>query len=1350
MLKYQPEQAQVNHLLYTMGDKANHLLTSFRLTAEEEVSYATVTERFNNHFIAKKTKLYSRTLFNKREQKPDEPIDDFITDLHKISAKCEYGPLQEEFIRDRIIAGMRNKQLSQQLQNMESEPTLDQVTNRARLAETVASNQHLLHPKEGDTVNVHAVGHRYPRQPGNKQRIFNATKQSSPANNGHRRQHQHQHRDTRSPQENTSCGWCGASNRHPRSECKAANDTCNFCKTVGHWESLCMKKRFAQKQQRGRNAPQQNNRQQPCNRQETQRPKIHNVNEEVAPGSVDTLFLSSLETASTESTVQRTPPLMVSLMVNDRPVTFKVDTGADATVIGGAVFNELRTHLPELVENQQDLYGPDHNNLQIDGVLDNVILRLHNRSLRTRVYVIPGNTTPLLGREEAVSFGLVKLFNPQELAAISTTSKPEEEFKSVFEGIGKIPGEYSIKLSPNATPTAIYTPRHVAIPLRKPIEEQLRIMSESDIIEPVNHATEWCSAIVPVVKKVPGVNNADPKVDVRITVDYGNLNESVEREPFMIPTVDEFFAQVSDCEVFSKLDATKSYFQMVLSEQSRDLTTFLTHVGRFRFKRLPMGLRSSSEVFQKKIAEILSGIPGVVNMMDDCLVGGRSIQEHDERLRQVLQRFKDNGVTLNPDKCLFRVSQCTMLGHRISKQGILPVDDKVQPILGMPIPKDITALRSFLGSVNYLLRFLPSLAEVNRPLRELLHKDSIREWNDEHTQAFTTIKQMISSPPILAWYDPQRATRVTADASMYGAGAVLEQKSEAGWRPVQYMSASFTPTQQRYSIIEKEACAAMMACEKFQLFLIGLPRFTIRTDHKPLKEILETKPIAELTVQLQRFRMRLIPFWYTVETIPGKTNYLADMLSRAPLPTQHPDVDILNEEVDDHLTIAAVIATLPATSPFLDRLVKEQKQDISTTLLRDYIQRGWPTFRRTEEAAKPFFEHRASINLTGDLLTYQQRLIIPPSLQAEVLKRLHEGHLPLYKCLTRAKPAVWWPSIKKDITELIQQCAVCIEHSSNRPEPLMPYAIPKHPWDVIGIDIATHKGIDYLSIIDGYSKFPIFYKLDSLTAQTVLNKLKPLFQLFGAPNEVRTDRGRQFECAEFKHFAEEYNFRHIMSSPKNSQSNGLSESGVKIAKNILDKNPQDPGKALLEYRATPNDSGYSPAQLFLSRQIKGCVPSLTTHCEPFVPPVKKYRAFLQRRSDTAKTNFDRRHRAKELPELSVGERVWIPDLRLYGKISRVCDIPRSYAIDTEIGGRIVRNRKFLIRGPSTNEPSSSTSPDPGDVSQQAPSSPTSPGPVDTSTQAPSSSPFDPVTQPADARRRSTRVPQQKQPCSCCA
>ena len=264
------------------------------------------------------------------------------------------------------------------------------------------------------------------------------------------------------------------------------------------------------------------------------------------------------------------------------------------------------------------------------------------------------------------------------------------------------------------------------------------------------------------------------------------------------------------------------FYQIQLDEHSQELTTFITPYGHFCFKRLPFGISSGPEVFHREMTHILSGIPGVICDIDDVLVSGKIQTEHDERLRTVLQKMKEAGVTLN-EKCVFATDSMKFLGHIISREGIKIDPDKVEAITNLPRPENVSELRRLLVMVNHVGKFSPNLAEVTKPLRDLLRKECMWTWDAQQEAAFKTLKKQLSSAPVLTHYSPNKPTKVSADASSYGMGGVLLQKDREDWRPVFYASRSLTSTEQRYAQVEKKALAVTWCCEKFADFLIGMP-----------------------------------------------------------------------------------------------------------------------------------------------------------------------------------------------------------------------------------------------------------------------------------------------------------------------------------------------------------------------------------------------------------------------------------------------------------------------------------------------------------------------------------------------
>ena len=275
------------------------------------------------------------------------------------------------------------------------------------------------------------------------------------------------------------------------------------------------------------------------------------------------------------------------------------------------------------------------------------------------MYVVKRLAKPLLGRPTILDLGLVKLVAAVEQQHQHLTLK--EQYPSLFQGLRKLKGEYSIELRDDAQLFALATPRRVAIPLLKRVQQELERMQRMKVITRVNQPTDWCAGMV-VVPKTNG--------RVRICVDLTRLNESVKRERHPLPAVDQTLAQLAGAKLFSKLGTNSGFWQIQLAPSSSLLTTFITPFGRFCFRRLPFGISSAPEHFQRRMSEALSGLAGTVCMMDDVLVYGENHEEHDERLTGVLQRLSDLGMTLNADKCVFAQTSVKFLGHVVDNQGI--------------------------------------------------------------------------------------------------------------------------------------------------------------------------------------------------------------------------------------------------------------------------------------------------------------------------------------------------------------------------------------------------------------------------------------------------------------------------------------------------------------------------------------------------------------------------------------------------------------------------------------------------------------------------------------------------------
>ena len=215
-------------------------------------------------------------------------------------------------------------------------------------------------------------------------------------------------------------------------------------------------------------------------------------------------------------------------------------------------------------------------------------------------------------------------------------------------------------------------------------------------------------------------------------------------------------------------------------------------------------------------------------------------------------------------------------------------------------------LRRFLGMANQMGKFSPNLAQVTRPLRELLSKNRTWQWGCAQEEAFAQVKAELCKPTVLAFYTPDAPTKLSADASLHGLGAVLLQRSDGEWKPVAYASRSMSDTEKRYAQIEKEALATVWACDKFASYIVGL-KFHIETDHKLLVPLLGSKHLDTLPPRILRFRLRLARFDFTIQHVPGKLLCTADALSQAPGSITKADMPL--EEEAEHIVMQMYIIT---------------------------------------------------------------------------------------------------------------------------------------------------------------------------------------------------------------------------------------------------------------------------------------------------------------------------------------------------------------------------------------------------------------------------------------------------------
>ena len=666
---------------------------------------------------------------------------------------------------------------------------------------------------------------------------------------------------------------------------------------------------------------------------------------------------------------------------------------------------------------------------------------------------------------------------------------------------------YHITLDSNVKPV-VHAPRRVPLELVEKLKFELAEMEKDGVIEKVTKPTAWVNSLVIREK---------PNGRLRLCLDPKDLNEAIMRDHYPTPTVEEIVPKLAGAKIFSKLDARNGYWNVMLDEESSYLTTFNTPIGRYRFLRMPFGLRMSQDVFQFKIDETYRNCLGATGIADDITVYGQDEPQHDLHLHDAMERTRRAGIKLNHEKCIIKTSECSFFGMVYTSSGVKPDPEKVTAIQNIDPPKDKKELHSFLGMVNYLAPFMPNLASHTAPLRELLRDDVEYQWSPSHTRAFETIKCQISTETTLAYYDRSKPVVLQVDASSKGLGAVLLQEN----KPIAFASKALTPAESRYANIERELLAVVYGCEKFHTYLYGR-QFVIESDHRPLEQI-HKKNLDMAPPRLQRMLLRLQPYDCTIQYKSSKEMVMAGTLSR-----------LSSRDRDEIPGMQVRIHQLVEFSPVeLQQIKDETVKDGTLQFLTQQVVQGWPdSIKKVHQEIKPYWNNRDDISIQEGVLLLGSRIIIPESLRQQIIQEIHSGHQGMEKCKLRAKSCVYWPGIHKEIENMVASCCACKKfQNSQQKEPMIPSEVPPRPWHTVSADLFKVNNSWYIIVADYYSKFPFVKKLNNLTATAVINVIRSIFSEQGIPEVLICDNGTQFTSAQFQDLSKRYGFRIVTSSP---------------------------------------------------------------------------------------------------------------------------------------------------------------------------------------------------------------------------
>ncbi|XP_062702559.1 uncharacterized protein K02A2.6-like isoform X1 [Aedes albopictus] len=652
----------------------------------------------------------------------------------------------------------------------------------------------------------------------------------------------------------------------------------------------------------------------------------------------------------------------------------------------------------------------------------------------------------------------------------------------------------------------------------------------------------------------------------------------------------------------SKIDLEAAYYHFELHPESRDITTFVARSGVYRFRRLMFGIKSAPELFQREMESVFRGIEGLIVYMDDLLLHGETEEAHDRTLEEVMKRIAEMKLKINEQKSVFGVSELFFLGYHISEDGIRPTGDKIQAIQNLQPPKSDSDLRSLLGLINFLGRFVPNLADLTFHMRQLLVKGTPFEWKASHDQELNKLKELLGKVDSLAFFDPTDETLLVTDASPVGLGAILIQIKNGSPRPISCVSKSLTACEKKYCQTEKECYAIIWAMEKLFMYLYGL-HFTLITDCKPL-EYLFNRAQSKPSARIERWILRLQSFDFTVRYEPGENN-LADSLSRLS------QIDHVSEEGSD--VIAWLSEEIKPSAISIEEIGKATIEDDELQRVKEAIcSEDWEGVPAEYKTATV----RSELSLYDDLVLRGDRIVIPGQLRAKVIDIAHLGHQGSTAMKAQLRAKVWFPQMDKAVESTVRNCKPCIMTSiPDKPNPLS-RRLPTEPWQDLAIDFkeGLPDGLSLLVVVCYTCRFVQVEPMKPATTQRVIGALLRMFSSFGIPRSITADNGPQFRAAEFSKFCNCYGIHLNLSTPYWPEQNGAVERQMRnIGKRLKISAIQDTNwktdlyEYLTLYHATPQETtGLSPGQMMFGRDIRTRIPSI------YQPPKLRWEAAKDR------------------------------------------------------------------------------------------------------------------------------------------
>ncbi|KAL1488854.1 hypothetical protein ABEB36_014649 [Hypothenemus hampei] len=684
----------------------------------------------------------------------------------------------------------------------------------------------------------------------------------------------------------------------------------------------------------------------------------------------------------------------------------------------------------------------------------------------------------------------------------------DAKFRVMGDGLGCCnAAEHVIELLPGTSPIKQryypVSPVKQAL-MNQEIDEMLRL----GVIE-LSHSP-WASPVCMVRKS----DNS-----YRFCIDFRKLNAVTKKDSYPIPYISAILDRLRNTKFISSIDIRSAFWQVPLSESSKELTAFVVP-GRdlYQFRRMPFGLTNAPATWQRIIDRVLGvDLEGKVMVyLDDIIVISESFSEHLQILGLVFDRLRDAGLVVKREKCHFCKAELKYLGYMVDSRGLRPDPEKVQAIINIVPPTNITEVRRFIGTASWYRRFVPNFSTILSPIINLTKKKSVWNWTPACHESFRLIKEALITAPVLSSPDFNREFILQTDASAYGLGAVLSQNFEDGEKVIAYLSRSLTRQETKLTVTEKECLAVIWSVEKLRHYLEGV-HFKVITDHHSL---LWLHHLKDPQGRLARWALRLQPYDFELIHRKGKDHVVPDFLSRSvPVVTSDSlEVSALETAVrieDRH----SFVTQDKWYNRLLQRLESEPEK--------------FPCWR-TEDGKlykNVRTDHAEFSNGSG-----AWKVVVPKDLRLDVLKRCHDhpaaGHVGVFKTFWKLASRYYWPKMRADVVRFVRSCRVCAQSKVEQKPPcgLMGNR-PRisQPWQSISLDFVgplprSKHGNSYILVVtDFFSKYVVLFPCRSANSKSLVKFVEEgIFLTYGTPQFLTCDNGTQMKSKEFRSLCDKY------------------------------------------------------------------------------------------------------------------------------------------------------------------------------------------------------------------------------------